>query len=472
MHSKLLSLLLFMACCALPAFAGYPFQWKINPADPADKDWHYKRGDLDDLRPVFPADISGCQVVMAYCPVGGLNTYAQTGSVFDGTNGVACVPLTSSLFPTNPVWSYVVYVSGPGVGMSASGRIIVHNTLIDDGSTNPAPVVYSVIDCGTVIWENAGSAPFAFSNAVEVLVANEAAQRAAGDSNLFVRINAYSNALAAATTSEAGARAAGDSNVVTRMNAYSNALAAAIAEEAGQRASGESNLVADIGQNLGGDLSGSRTDATVYAIQHIPILPFTVGTNTDHYGIVYDASSNAFLLAPVAAIGGGGGTSISNILMLSGTGNPLSVGSTNIAVYRIIRPGNLPSAVVNVGGYECFYIDLSGATIGSGSLNGLTAPINCDVRANDGSTVSPSYSWAGEPGRGEKRMSFSGDYAVGHVAHSNVVWTDANDGIHLGTNSRIFGMNATSFGCTNTFATNRPYLRSVDGTNLYWSASP
>jgi hypothetical protein len=189
--------------------------------------------------------------------------------------------------------------------------------------------------------------------------------------------------------------------------------------------------------NMGGDISGKSTNATVVKIRNVAVAALSPGEEEDGYGLKYDHATQTLLLGPVATEGG---SSISNILRLSGTAVVTDVSVTNIGVYRIIRPGDLPSMVLNVGGYEAAYVDLLGITLKAGSLHLLSDVLAVNPAAYDGAATAPAYTWDEDRDLGKFRMSWNGDYGEGYCVNSNLVWFWAADGLHLTNGARLFGM--------------------------------
>jgi hypothetical protein len=189
--------------------------------------------------------------------------------------------------------------------------------------------------------------------------------------------------------------------------------------------------------NMGGDISGKSTNATVVKIRNVAVAALSPGEEEDGYGLKYDHATQTLLLGPVATEGG---SSISNILRLSGTAVVTDVSVTNIGVYRIIRPGDLPSMALNVGGYEAAYVDLLGITLKAGSIHLLSDVLAVNPAAYDGTVAVPAYSWDDDRDLGKYRMSYNGDYGEGYCVNSNLVWFWAADGIHLTNGAALFGM--------------------------------
>jgi len=187
---------------------------------------------------------------------------------------------------------------------------------------------------------------------------------------------------------------------------------------------------------MGGDVSGPSTNAAVVKIRSVPVSELLPGLEEDGYGLKYDHATGSLLLGPVATEG----TSISNILILSDVAASTDVSISEVGAYRILRPGNLPSMVLNVGGYETAYFDLLGLTLKAGSLHLLSDVLAVNPAAYDGSVTAPAYTWGDDRDLGKYRFSYNGDYAEGFTVQSNRVWYWAADGIHLESGKQFFGL--------------------------------
>lgn len=188
---------------------------------------------------------------------------------------------------------------------------------------------------------------------------------------------------------------------------------------------------------LGGDATGFITNATVVKIRNIAVAPLSPGEEEDGYGLKYDHASQTLLLGPVATEGG---NSISNILRLSGTAVVTDVAVTNIGIYRTIRPGDLPSMALNVGGYEAAYVDLLGITLKAGSIHLLSDVLAVNPAAYDGTVAAPAYTWDADRDLGKYRMSYNGDYAEAYCVTGELVWFWARDGLHLTNGAALYGV--------------------------------
>lgn len=212
--------------------------------------------------------------------------------------------------------------------------------------------------------------------------------------------------------------------------------------------------------NMGGDISGKSTNATVVKIRNVAVAALSPGEEEDGYGLKYDHATQTLLLGPVATEGG---SSISNILRLSGTAVVTDVSVTNIGVYRIIRPGDLPSMALNVGGYEAAYVDLLGITLKAGSLHLLSDVLAVNPAAYDGTVAVPAYSWDDDRDLGKYRMSYNGDYGEGYCVNSNLVWFWAADGLHLTNGAALFGVDYVAAWTAGTGLTNSGTARNPTG---------
>lgn len=212
--------------------------------------------------------------------------------------------------------------------------------------------------------------------------------------------------------------------------------------------------------SMGGDVSGPSTNATVVAIRGVGVAEIAPDEETDTYVLTYDHATGTFILAPA----GGGGLFEGNILRLNLTAQASDVLFDEVGMYRTIRPGNLPSAVINVAGTEIAWFDLLGMTMRYGSIHLLSDELSVNVAAYDGSAAAPAYTWAGGKTLGKYRFSYGGDYAEGFAVNSNRVWYWGNDGIHLDDGMEIFG---SGFVPDATGGDGLYGRRSTGGTNVW-----
>jgi len=187
---------------------------------------------------------------------------------------------------------------------------------------------------------------------------------------------------------------------------------------------------------MGGDVTGASTNATVMKIRNVPIDTLAPDESKDGYGLKYSHSSGKMVLGPVAS----SGSSISNLCVVSNTAVSTDVTVDKVGFYRILRPGDLPSMVINVGGYEAAYFDLLGLTLQAGGIHLLSDFMAVNVAAYDGSVTAPAYTWDEDRDLGKYRISYGGDYGEGYCVSSNLIWFWAADGIHLSSGKSIFGL--------------------------------
>ncbi len=191
--------------------------------------------------------------------------------------------------------------------------------------------------------------------------------------------------------------------------------------------------------NMGGDVTGPSTNAVVVGIRSVPVAELQPGFAQDGYGLKYNHATGQLLLGPVATEG----TSISNLLTLVSTAQATDVPAGRIGMYRIIRPGNLPSAVINVNGAEIAWFDLLGMTMRQGSIHLLGSDLVVSPAAYDGSIAAPAYTWAAQRGLGKYRFSTGAGYAEGYVIGGSRIWHWDENGIHLSPGKQVFGFNET-----------------------------
>ena len=187
---------------------------------------------------------------------------------------------------------------------------------------------------------------------------------------------------------------------------------------------------------MGGDVTGPSTNATVVKIRNVPVAAMTPGVGQNGYGLKYDHAQGQMVLGPVATTG----NSISNLLIISNTAASTDVEVSEIGMYGTLRPGDLPSMVLNVGGYEAAYVDLLGITLQSGGIHLLSDFMDVNVAAYDGTVTAPAYTWDEDRDLGKYRISYGGDYGEGFCVNSNLVWFWAADGIHMTNGKSIFGL--------------------------------
>lgn len=207
---------------------------------------------------------------------------------------------------------------------------------------------------------------------------------------------------------------------------------------------------------MGGDVSGPSTNALVIKLHGVSVPDLGVDAGKDGYTLAYDHDTAGLILSPAAV----GGTTISNLVLISGTSTPTSVAYTNVGIYRTIRSGNLPALVLNAGGSDVAYFDLLGITLRSGSIHLLTDFLSINPAAYDGSVTAPAYTWDEDRDLGKYRISYNGDYGEGFCVGSNLVWFWAADGFHLTNGARAFGLNYDDL-------TNKP---SLAGYLIAWAA--
>jgi len=198
--------------------------------------------------------------------------------------------------------------------------------------------------------------------------------------------------------------------------------------------SAASNRVTVLTQ-MGGDVSGPSTNASVIGLAGVPLSILSPGQAEDGFGIKYDHASGSLLLGPVASESGG---STSNLLVVVGTNSRFAVEGQSAGFYRTIRPGFLPSLVANVGGQEVAFFDLLGITLRQGTISLLNTNLQANIRHFDGSVVNPAAAWSGDPQTGKYRFGYQGGSAEGFATGGQTIWYWTADGIHLAPGKSLF----------------------------------
>lgn len=184
---------------------------------------------------------------------------------------------------------------------------------------------------------------------------------------------------------------------------------------------------------MGGDATGPSTNMVVTGIQHIPVSSLFPSAAADGYGLTYDHARGELLLSPVAATG----TTISNIVIISGSNVPTAVAVDEIGLYRTMRPGNIPSAVIDVGGFGIAWFDLLGITLRAGGLNLLNDWITVNTKSYDGTTAAPSRTYAAQSDLGSYRKSNGSEYVEAYATGNEDIWQWGPSGIHLNPGKTI-----------------------------------
>ena len=321
--------------------------------------------------------------------------YAATGAVVNASAGLVRVIWTpEAVGHTN---SYVYTLAAKTVGgdiMRGLGAIRVRN-VVQGSVTNMPRAVTTTFDWGSVEHINIGSAPF-------LSVAD---------------ILSLENAIAALTTGKV------DRTEWASTNAGIYALIAGI--EVGGGGGGPTTLA--------GDVTGPSTNSTVIGLRGVPVSLMTDPQNG--HALKFDAATQSLMLGPVASEVGG---SYSNVILVTGTNTRFSVGNNQAGLYRIMRPGNIPSMAVNVDGTEVAYYDLLGMTVRFGTLSLLNSNLSANVRHYDGSAAQPAAAWVADPQTGRYRISYQAGSGEAYATAGQTVWYWTADGIHLAPGKSLF----------------------------------
>lgn len=394
-----LAFLFFVFLCAAHADSVAVLQWEVETSKPAPYNFDIYRGETVYLEPQYlsyqePVDLSDVyEVVLRYrdssLPEG--YYYAITGAVSDAETGKIKITWDPDDCGTNSIYLYsLVSKATNGDSFRGFGTIKIKGTV--SGSVTQQPDITTTFDWAAVEHINILSAPFLTD----------------------VEIDAMQDEIDALGTSKV--------DVVTFEG--TNALLQAAIDEAKDMAT------------MGGDVTGPSTNATVIKIRTVPVGELAPEESQDGYGIKYDHATGTLILGPVASEG----STISNILILTGTAAETDVSFGQIGVYQITRPGDLPSIALNAGGSEIAYVDLLGITLKAGSLHLLSDFLAVNPSAYDGSVSAPAYTWEGQLDLGKYRLSYGGGYGEGFCVGSNLVWFWGEDGIHLTNGAALFGL--------------------------------
>lgn len=425
------AVLLLDGCRASAQDIYQPFRWTVNTARPALQQIEINRNETLPIEPQFVTydgyvSLSNCVAVdLLYWIPGSndANPWIVGGRVMDAAEGTAQIIWT----PTNLVdaasVNFAVRLLGTdSASLKAQGKLKFTGTALE--GITPNPVTTTTLDAATITLLNAGSWPFA--TVIDLAEATAAAE-AAGAANTAQDGAIATNAAAIA------------SNAVAIVSVETNLSAHVVQAEAKNDEQDAAIDAAAAAANMGKDVEGPSTNATVVAIQGIPVDPTPPTVFEDLYVLRYVHGTGMFTLMPA---GTGSGTSISNIVLISDTAIATDVPFDKIGLYRGIRPGYLPTAVVNVGGYEVAWLDLLGITLKSGSINLLGSEMNVNVAAYDGSALAPAYSYAADRKLGSYRFAYQGGSAEGYAVNSTSVWYWAADGIHLQPGKQYFDLPA------------------------------
>lgn len=393
-----------------------PLRWQIETSRPASVPLELVRGETVYLAPQYmsygaPMDLSDVyEVVLRYrdTSLAAGTYYAATGTVSSATNGEVRVMWTPAQEAPASSYTYTIAAKSlAGDTLRGFGTMKLLGSVM--GNVTNQPHVTTTFDWSAVEHINPGDAPFLTGAELMVLErAVSSLDTAKVDRAEWILTNAAQDAVVAVLSTGKVDRGEWASTDAAQDAAIAAAAAAA---------------------NMGGDVTGVSSNASVVAIRSIPVSELFPGAEEDGYGLKYDHSLGALTLGPVASTGGG--TTISNLLLISGTASLTDVPFTNVGVYRTMRPGNLPSAVVNVGGAEVAYFDLLGMTLRVGSLHLLSANLTANPAAYDGDVGHPAYTWASQLDLGKYRMSYGGGYGEGYTVKTNLVWFWAEDGVHI-----------------------------------------
>jgi len=376
-----------------------PFRWTVNTARPARQEISITRGETLALEPQYtsydgPVDLSGCwEVLLRYrsADMAAGTYYPAYGEVTDAANGKVRIIWAPSNETAAATYTFDIKLSGvTDASLRAAGTI----RLLGDPVmtvTNVPNVVTGKFDWASVEHLNIADAPFLSDVELSVLQGQVSALQSG---KVDVAVWQSTNSLIFAMIADAAAMA-----------------------------------------EMNGDVTGPSTNNQVVAIRSVPVGVLSPGAGQDGYGLKYDHATGNLILGPVATEG----TSISNLLTLTSTATATDVPSGAIGLYRIIRPGNLPSAVINVNGAEIAWLDLQGITMRSGSLNLLNTSLAVNIQAYDGTAANPAYGYAAWPGIGRYRFSVPSGSAEGFSAGSNLVYYVDADGIHLTNGAALFG---------------------------------
>jgi hypothetical protein len=163
MKNICVSLFVCLAYFVVPSSSfAYSVPWDVSPNAPQSIDIQYTRGEIKELHPhLVGLNISNATVVMLYKSADMTNYYAKAGSVLSATGGTAQVQITSADFTSNRVYSFEIFISSTNLAIKhPTGRILVTDSISDDGTTNAMPAAWSLIDWAHVVHQNLGSSPF------------------------------------------------------------------------------------------------------------------------------------------------------------------------------------------------------------------------------------------------------------------------------------------------------------------------
>ncbi len=396
------------ACTPQPALATTSagiaaHRWDIATDRPAQYTIELYRGETINLEPRYlqysqPLDLAGVyEVIFRYrgqsTPAG--YYHAITGTVTDAAAGRIRINWTPAAETPDSAYTYTIAVKTlDGDTLRGVGGIRIRDTV--GGLHTNWPVLYQPYDWATVEHLNLAAAPFSSHLELSIIQAQ----------------------LSIIETSKVDVATY---DLAIEQLQYEIDAAAAMAQ-------------------MGGDIDGESTNARVTHIYRIPVAELFPGAEEDGYGLKYDHELGQLILGPVATEG----TAISNILILSTTAQASDVAAEEIGIYRAIRPGNIPTAVVNVDGFEIVHIDALGLTLKSGSIHLLGSELAVNIAAYDGTAAAPAYSWGAQRDLGKYRMSYDGTYAEAFTIASNLVWYWSHDGIHLAPGAIIHGYAPTS----------------------------
>jgi hypothetical protein len=329
--------------------------------------------------------------------------YIAYGNVHDATAGVVRITWTPTNEPPASICQYTITAASTnGLLMRGFGTLRFIGSIQGD-PTNMVPAVAETFDWSLITEHlNTDRAPFADPG--DLLEIDN-------------RLDGHDTDIATLTD----AVGSGSAVVISNLNEH---IAGQIVRDAGQD---DAIAEAAAAANMGGDVQGKSTNAIVKGIQNIPVAELFPDAADDGYALKYNHATGELLLGPVATAG----TAISNIVVLSSTASATDVPASSIGTYRTIRPGNLPSSVINVGGFEIAWFDLLGITMRAGTLNLLNSWLTVNTKAYDGTVSAPSRSYAAQPDMGTHRFSTGTGYAEGFAVSSNRVWYWDSTGIHL-----------------------------------------